>query len=171
VARTEQVKELTSRLLSGGSAAVTTGLYGAGGFGKTTLARQVCWSRLVQRRFTGGAFEVLIGDQVTAADLAAKIGDLIRTLGDDLSPSSDPDQAGRYLGEVLRRRRGRVLLLIDDVWRADQLRPFLHGGDRCTVLVTTRRPSVLPDEVRQTSVRVDQMTIDEARVALCAKIW
>ena len=166
VARAEPARRLASRLLEGVPIAVTTGLYGAGGFGKTTLARQVCNSRPVRQRFTGGAFEIAVGDQLNGAELAAKIGDLIRLLGADAPAMTDPDQVGRHLGEVLRNRRGRVLLLVDDIWRTDQLQPFLHAGERCTVLVTTRRASVLPNEARINGIRVDQMTSHEATMVL-----
>ena len=38
-----------------GTVGITTGLYGAGGFGKTMLARMVCADRRVRRRFGGGS--------------------------------------------------------------------------------------------------------------------
>ena len=34
-----------------GTVGITTGLYGVGGFGKTTLAQMVCADRRVRRRF------------------------------------------------------------------------------------------------------------------------
>jgi hypothetical protein len=37
-----------------GPVGITTGLYGAGGFGKTTLARMVCADRKVRRQFRVG---------------------------------------------------------------------------------------------------------------------
>jgi hypothetical protein len=60
--------------------------------------------------------------------------------------------------------RGRMLLVIDDVWDPDQVAPFLVGGRRCARLVTTRMPSVLPADVLR--VRVDQMSRLQARELL-----
>src|ERR1039457_3287012 len=40
---------------------ITTGLYGAGGFGKTTLAHMVCADRRVRERVQGGGSCVVVG--------------------------------------------------------------------------------------------------------------
>ena len=54
----------------------------------------------------------------------------------------------------------RILMVIDDVWREQDLRPFLQGGRNCVRLVTTRIDSVLPAEaLRQ---KVDVMEGSEA---------
>ena len=62
-----------------GTVGITTGLYGAGGFGKTTLARMVCADRRVRRRFGGGVYLVTVGRDVRgAAAVAAKVNDVIK---------------------------------------------------------------------------------------------
>ena len=54
--------------------------------------------------------------------------------------------------------------MIDDVWQAEQLEPFLYGGKHCARLVTTRIASSLPgDAVR---VQIDRMTFEQARQVL-----
>jgi hypothetical protein len=45
----------------GETVGITTGLYGAGGFGKTTLALMVCADRRVRRRFRGRVYLVTVG--------------------------------------------------------------------------------------------------------------
>jgi hypothetical protein len=61
-----------------------------------------------------------------------------------------------------------MLLVIDDVWSADQLAPFLLGGWSCARLVTTRIPSALPDDAE--SVVVDAMSVAQARDLLMWKL-
>jgi hypothetical protein len=66
--------------------------------------------------------------------------------------------AAAKLGEVLGDRH--ILLIIDDAWREQDLRPFLQGARYTTRLVTTRIDSVLPDNaIRQP---VDAMQAGEA---------
>jgi hypothetical protein len=66
--------------------------------------------------------------------------------------------AAAKLGETLGDRR--ILMVIDDVWREQDLQPFLQGGRNSVRLVTTRIDSVLPPHaVRQ---KVDAMQVDEA---------
>jgi hypothetical protein len=78
----------------GPTAALTTALQGAGGFGKTMLARQVCWDRRVWRRFRGRIYVITVGrDVVGPAAVAAKVNDLIRLFKDKASGFEDPLRA------------------------------------------------------------------------------
>ena len=134
------------RALAGGRArtvGITTGLYGAGGFGKTTLARMVCADRRVRRRFGGRVYLVTVGRDVRgAAAVAAKVNDVIRLVTGEEAAFADPQLAGQHLGSLLDAGPRRLLVL-DDVWEAEQLAPFTEGGKTCARLVTTRVPELL----------------------------
>lgn len=60
----------------------------------------------------------------------------------------------------------RLLLVIDDVWDAAHLTPFLQGGRYCARLVTTRNRSTVPASAE--TVAVDAMQPDEAVAVLGA---
>ena len=66
VDRPDEVAEVVGALLGSGGETVglTTGLYGAGGFGKTTLAGMVRANPQVQRRFHAGTYWVTVGRDV-----------------------------------------------------------------------------------------------------------
>ena len=65
-----------------GTVGITIGLYGEGGFGKTTLAQMVCADRRVKRRFGGRMYLVSMGRDVRGATtVAAKVNDLIMLVG------------------------------------------------------------------------------------------
>jgi hypothetical protein len=53
-----------------------------------------------------------------------------------------------------------LLLVIDDVWNASDLKPFIQGGTRCVRLITTRIKDALPTNTRK--IVVDAMRSDEA---------
>jgi NB-ARC domain len=149
-----------------GTVGITTGLHGAGGFGKTTLALMVCADRRVRRRFRGQVYWVTVGRDVRgAAAIAAKVNDVIKLIGAVDAAFADPELAGRRLGALLDSGPRRLLVL-DDVWWPEQLAPFTAGGHRCARLVTTRVPGLLPG--RSPMVRVDQMSPDQARSVLTA---
>jgi hypothetical protein len=137
---------------------MTTGLVGAGGFGKTTLARMLVHDRSVRERFPDGIVWVTLGDQLAGADLADRIDDACATLTGTKPPHTDLILAGAALGQALADRR--MLLVLDDAWAAAQVRPLLIGGPHTIRLVTTRQPSVLPEDAVR--VDVDAMTGDEA---------
>ena len=48
--------------------------------------------------------------------------------------------AAGKLGDAMGDRR--ILLIVDDAWREQDLRPFLQGGPNCVRLVTTRIDNV-----------------------------
>jgi hypothetical protein len=147
-----------------GTVGITTGLYGAGGFGKTMLARMVCADRRVRRRFGGRVYLVPVGRDVRgAAAVAAKVNDVIKLVMGEDATFTDPQLAGVQLGMLLDAGPRRLLVL-DDVWEAEQLAPFTVGGRRCARLVTTRVPELLAG--RDAAVRVDQMSREQAGALL-----
>ncbi|MGW4049524.1 NB-ARC domain-containing protein [Streptomyces sp. NPDC004779] len=146
--------------------AITAGLHGAGGFGKTTLARFAVAQRKVRRRFPGGIWFITIGRDVRGrAAVAAKVAaEMARITGVESTAGDDPEQAGIQLGKHLASMR-RTLLVIDDVWEEEQLRPFLVGAERrCVRLITTRNLSVLPAHAAR--ITVDRMTHAQAQLVL-----
>jgi WD40 repeat protein len=126
------------------------GLLGAGGFGKTTLARMVAHHPTVRALFPDAVAWVSLGEDVVDSDLAGRINDVSWQLCGVRPPVTDPEQAGLALGRVLAQRR--ALLVIDDVWSPEQLEPFLHEGSGTALLLTTRHRHCLPDSAGVVSV-------------------
>jgi WD40 repeat protein len=156
----EVVRLLTARDARTVGITAMAALAGAGGFGKTTLARMACADPRIRKRFPGGSLWMTIGQGVRGASLAEKINDTAALLGGDRPGYADPEIAGQHLMAMLDAGPRR-LLVVDDVWSAEQLDPFRTGGSRCAVLVTTRLPDVLPGDAHR--VLVDQMSPDQAR--------
>lgn len=161
VARPELSGKIVRLLLSSRSrkVAITTGLWGAGGFGKTTLANEVCENAEVKAMFGKNIWWVTVGQEVRGAALADTINDVIKRIDGQSPGLTRPEQAGLHLGALLKER-GKSLLVVDDVWTAEQLRPFLDAGRGCTLLVTTRFSDVLPGDAQ--AVEVNQMLPDQA---------
>jgi WD40 repeat protein len=143
---------------------LTTALSGAGGYGKTTLANYLCHDPDVRFEFTDGIVRVEIGKE--RSDVAGLVTDLIERLDPERKRPSFTDivTASEYLGELIGE--SRLLLVIDDVWREAQLRPFLRGAPNCVRLVTTRVPGELPRS--HVPIKVDEMRDAEA-VALVSR--
>jgi WD40 repeat protein len=163
VQRPELAGHLVAALTSPGAAEVglTTALHGAGGFGKTYLATWACHQPQINQRYPGGLLWATIGQDVHGADLAVRVNDLTFALSGQRPALSDPEAAGAELGRLLDERDAAVLLVVDDVWEAFQLRPFRIGGRSCTRLVTTRIPDLLP--MTGARIPVDAMSGDQAR--------
>ncbi|MER7846873.1 NB-ARC domain-containing protein, partial [Kitasatospora sp. NPDC096077] len=146
-----------------GPTTLTTSVEGAGGFGKTTLAAILCQDPRAAEHFTGGLLWVTVGEHSRGARLAELVGGLCEVLSGEGVTTTDPQAAGGRLGELVDAR-GPVLLVVDDVWRSEQLAPFLVGGRTCRRLITTRNTGVAPR--RGVSILVDAMTTEQAAAAL-----
>ncbi len=146
--------------------ALTTALIGAGGYGKTTLANAICRDDDVRFEFSDGILRVEIGQERN--DVIALVTDLIEKLAPDGKRPGFADvvTASEHLGELLGE--SRILLVIDDVWREAQLKPFLRGGPNCVRLVTTRLPGVLP--AGSVPVAIDEMRAADAASLLSARL-
>jgi hypothetical protein len=128
----DEIKRLLLSQSEDQTTAITTALRGAGGYGKTTLAKAICHDERIQQAF---------------------VEDLIYTLSRERPGFSGIDAATAHLAELLAERD--ILLVVDDVWDPMHLKPFLQGGKRSARLVTTRNEEVLP--VNAQSLLVDGM--------------
>ena len=167
VARPEEFEPIVQLLLDKGReqrnpVAITTALRGAGGFGKTTLAKAVCHDDRIQEVFDDGVLWVTLGEKVD--NLVGKVAELTTMLSGEPTNFISKEAAGTKLRELLADRD--ILMVIDDVWDPAHLDPFLQGGPHCTRLITTRNLDTLPRQSR--NVKVDSMQPAEAAALLGA---
>jgi len=143
-------------------AAITAALRGAGGYGKTTLAKALAHDPDIQDAFFDGILWAELSE--TAERLLATLSDLSELLTGERPGLETLNAAAAKLGEALGDRR--ILLIIDDAWRERDLWPFLQGGPNCVRLVTTRIDSILPEKALRQPV--DAMQASEALSLLSA---
>jgi WD40 repeat protein len=144
--------------------AITTALRGAGGYGKTTLAKALCHHEAVQETYDDGILWVTLGEK--PGDLVGRLADLVETLSEERPSFSDVNAASTRLRELLADRD--VLIVLDDVWDSTHLTPFMQNTGRGALLITTRNFDTLPPDTRR--VDVDAMRGDEAVALLGARL-
>src|SRR6516164_3344602 len=148
----------------GDAVAITAALRGAGGYGKTTLARKLAHDPDVQDAYFDGVLWLELGEK--PENLLSIVSDLITRLTGEPPGLQTINAAASALGEALGDRR--ILMVVDDAWRELDLRPFLMGGVNTTRLITTRLDNILPDNaVRQS---VDAMQKREAQTLLASAL-
>src|SRR5438876_316712 len=159
VARPQEFEALKRHILHGQrdrSAAITVALRGAGGYGKTTLAQALCYDPEIQGAFPDGILWVTLGEW--PKNLIGHIEDLLYFLSGERSGFASLDAVITKLKQTLADHA--CLLVLDDVWCADDLTPFLQGGSRCAHLITTRNDQVFPATAKR--IPVDAMHQQEA---------
>ena len=160
VQRTKEYMQLRALLLDErreNPVAITTALQGAGGFGKTTLAKALCHDDDIIDAFTDGILWVELGQQ--APDVLGGLTSLYQALTGEQPGFTRVEQAAQQLAARLEDKT--ALIVIDDVWRQSDLEPFLQGGKGCARLFTTRRLD-LALALKAKPVEVDEMTSDES---------
>jgi hypothetical protein len=114
---------------------VISSISGLGGLGKTVLAAALAHESAVQERFPDGVLWVTLGQQPKDLMLS-HLGNWIQALKDyDYKPTTIEAASG-HLRTLLYEKK--VLLVVDDAWAEEDVKPFLAGGAGCRVLITTR---------------------------------
>jgi hypothetical protein len=164
VQRPKEFNALKAQLLNAKGdavAAITAAFHGAGGYGKTTLAKALAHDPDIQDAYFDGILWASLGEKPNARQVVL---DQIVVLTGERPDVATLDAAAGKLAEALGDRR--ILMIVDDAWREQDLKPFLQGGPNCVRLVTTRIDSVLPEKaLRQ---KVDAMQAGEALRLLSA---
>jgi tetratricopeptide (TPR) repeat protein len=117
--------------------ALISAVAGTAGVGKTALA--VHWAHRVAGRFPDGQLYVDLRGYDPQRPLAPAeaLARLLRAMGadGDQIPADEAESAARYRSMLAGRR---MLVVLDNAYRADQVRPLLPGSPSCFVLVTSR---------------------------------
>ena len=142
--------------------AITTALHGAGGFGKTTLAAALCHDEDIVQNFDDGVLWVTLGQ---TPDVLGSLLTAYAALTGARPGFSGVADAAYQLGEKLEERT--CLLVIDDVWDHEHVRPFLRGGKSSARLFTTRDAGI---GSAASPVNVDEMREAESLALLVQSV-
>jgi len=159
VPRPEVMAQLKARLIGRQmltGTLVLGAIHGLGGIGKTTLAAAFSHDPETTQSFPDGVLWATLGQQ---PDVPSLLGDWIRALGDHTINLTTMDASSRHLQTLLQRKT--MLLVLDDAWNAENVRPFLTSGHKCRILVTTRKPSVA-DDLNADTYQLDTMSPEDA---------
>jgi hypothetical protein len=145
ISRPEELARLKQRLLGSTAPALgitgttqSVGVHGMGGIGKTVLAIALVNDEEVRRHFTDGIYWMTFGQNAALETLQAE---LLRTLTGRLDAMSSVEQGRARVAEVLTEKA--CLLVLDDVWKAEDGRAFAALGPRGRLLLTTRDAALL----------------------------
>jgi WD40 repeat protein len=166
VQRSAEFQTILARLINesgeNGIAGATV-LQGAGGFGKTTLACMLCHNENIISTFDDGILWATLGD---APNIQGELTKLYAALTGERPLFVDIDDASIQLSACLEQKN--CLLVVDDVWDPNHLKPFMRGGGQCARLLTTRQLSIA-SELGLVRTLIDRMTADEAVQLLVAR--
>ncbi|MDX2077807.1 MAG: TIR domain-containing protein [bacterium] len=154
--------------------AMTTALKGAGGYGKTTLAKAVARDVRIQGAFDDGILWVTLGEELLQRKgdelknaLVGRVLELINALTGERPVIESLDMARAKLSEAIGDLY--ILLVVDDVWDEMHLKPFLAKNKHNACLITTRNSDAIKDD-SIAKQPIDKMKLIEAVELLGAGI-
>ncbi|GAA4671694.1 BTAD domain-containing putative transcriptional regulator [Phytohabitans rumicis] len=171
--RSEELRRLDALLAENGSATAPSIclVTGTAGVGKTTLA--VRWAQRARDRFPDGQMYLNLRgfDPVDPpAGPSETLPVLLQTLQvpAERIPATLEAQVASYRGLLAGRR---MLIILDNVRDADQVRPLLPGAPGCAVVITSRNQLaslLVVDGARL--LPLDLLSADEARELLAHRL-
>lgn len=135
IGRDQTLKEIKRRLgIGGGDMHAVTVIQGWPGVGKSTTVALLAHDPEVAQQFPDGVLWASLGENPSILSELSAWADAFKL--------SEPgrvrkiEEISAQLTAVLRDKR--VLLIVDDVWQAEQAQPFRVGGQACALVLTSR---------------------------------
>ena len=158
VGRNDLLEQLKEGLLTDEGMELTV-LSGLPGVGKTILAVQAVYDRDILAHFRDGVLWAGLGPQPNVLDLLSRWGKVL-----NMSPSEMKALRGRRawsmaLHEAIGGRR--ILVVIDDVWQAEEALAFQIGGQHCRYLLTTRFPHLAAQVAAAGTLAVPELSDED----------
>ena len=114
-------------------------LRGMGGIGKTVLAQALCHDRFIQNAFPDGVVWTTAGKEPNE-NLTIRLQEVRRGLGDEPSRGESELECINHYRTLVSEKAS--LIIVDDIWRAADIEPFLAESLRSRLLFTTRDASI-----------------------------
>jgi WD40 repeat protein len=152
VARPEITSAMVSSLLADDRERLA--VHGSGGFGKTTLAIAVCHEPEVIKAFPDGTVWVALGDKDPQVE--RRLAEIYAAF----TGSQPVETTVVGIGAEIRQKLfgKRCLIVVDDVWNNNGLKPFTDLGAH-RLMFTTRKRELAPDPA---DVEVREMAAGES---------
>jgi hypothetical protein len=162
VMRKEQHEKVIRALCDHESQCGVVVIKGAGGTGKTVLARQVCYDERTQRAFPGGIFWIRVGD-ASSFDSYRASQQLLEQVTERASPALG--HLNLLLAEELSRVGSPCLLVLDDLWDQDHYLSIAGALPANVRVLATCRGTLIEGE----HIGVERLTPSESVELLTGK--
>ncbi|HEX6819781.1 MAG TPA: NB-ARC domain-containing protein [Ktedonobacterales bacterium] len=139
VGRADVLADLRHRLLDGSGGGVVA-LHGMAGIGKTTLAIELAHDHRVHDRYPDGVLWAGLGPHPNTSEILTRWGRVLGVPQEEVTEAGSRARPVEGLTRTIRLalEARRILIVLDDVWRAEDVRPCLVGGTRAGYVLTTR---------------------------------
>jgi len=144
----------------------TVTLLGWAGFGKTTLAKALCHQKKIKQYFLNGFLWISLGKHPQSSQM--KLFQIYNQLTN--KPLSDKISIEEKLHWYATNYLQRLLVIIDDVWDANDAKVYAEIFSCCKIILTTRSNSISIEIPPKAEIKAQEMSSDEAMMLLTNNI-
>jgi tetratricopeptide (TPR) repeat protein/transcriptional regulator with XRE-family HTH domain len=161
VGRTRELLQMKQCLRSEtGGATILIALNGLPGVGKTTLAIALAYDHEVRTHFLDGILWAGLGPDPHLLNVLHRWGTLLGIAETSLEKLRDVSSWTTALRLAIGSRK--MLLVIDDAWKIEDVLAFCIGGPNCTYLITTRFAHIATHSVISDAIHIQELSEEES---------
>ena len=145
----------------------TVTLLGFGGFGKSALATGLCHQPEIQRYFLDGVLWIKLGPKPpdTTMMLHKIYNQLTNESLHQISQQTNISIEDQLLGYVFNNLK-RLLVIIDNVWSAEDALIYVTILSSCKIVLTTRKNDISVHIPTKKTIKIEEMSMEESKILL-----
>ena len=167
--RPQLLKEISSAILKTSitlTSEVTVTIRGIGGIGKSTIAKALCHEASIQEYFTDGFLWISLTPPHNVTDELQVIYNKLTNQPIEGSHSFVKSKIQSHLISCSYK----LLIILDDVWEAEDALVYVEVFSSCKILLTTRKSDINSKVPTKCPIDIKPMEIDEAVKLLTYRI-
>jgi tetratricopeptide (TPR) repeat protein/transcriptional regulator with XRE-family HTH domain len=166
IGRDSEQSYLAKHLRKTGNQNVFLSLYGTPGVGKTALATSIAHDPTIQACYSDGILWAAVGPEANVLGLLSRWGSLldISSSGSNIKDLHSIEDWVQTLRMSIGSRR--MLLILDDIWKAEDAWNLTVGGPHCAYLMTTRFPELAIRFAADHALPVHELDTERSREVL-----
>ena len=145
---------------------VTVTIRGIGGIGKSTIAKGICHEQSIKEYFTDGFLWISLTPPHNVTEELCKAYNKLTNQSIERSQSFVKERIKSYLNSCSYK----LLVILDDVWEAEDAMVYVEVFQNCKILLTTRKSVINSEIPTKNSIDLKAMELDEAVNLLTSRI-
>ena len=162
IPRVEVLQQISSAVLNSDitpTIGTTVTIRGIGGIGKSTIAKALCHESLIKEHFTDGFLWISLTPPLPS--LTTVLSEIYQRLTDKSTPMNVSILKNK-IKSLITAHPCKLLVILDDVWEADDAVIFADIFSSCKIVMTTRKMDINSSLCPKKCFDITPMLIDEA---------
>ena len=167
--RPELLRQISTAILKTNvtfTSEVTVTIRGIGGIGKSTIAKAVCYEQSINDSFTDGFLWISLTPPHNVTEELCKIYNKLTNQPIESNQSFVKEKIKGHLNS----NSYKLLVILDDVWNAEDALPYVEVFCSCKILLTTRKSVINSKIPTNNPIDIKPMELDEAVKLLTSRI-